>query len=124
MRKNITVFSWALRCVLSPLFFIPRLLTNASDFWSVVFRTEVLERGFVMKYIFDCMNAFLSDRVFVLEDDHKAIEIATNYEATCYKINSDGQLQMIYDPSEIVLPEFDTSFLSTYHLLDFESSED
>ena len=78
-----------------------------------------------MKYIFDCMNAFLSDRIFVLEDDHKAIEIATNYEATCYKIDDNGERHCIYDPYDnIVFPEFDMSFLSTYHLLDFESSED
>ena len=57
-------------------------------------------------YSFDCMNAFLEDKLFPaseFENEREAIKIAANYEATLYKhtFNSNGvktNTKTLYDP--------------------------
>ena len=56
-------------------------------------------------YSFDCMNAFLADKLFkadTFEGDQDAIKTAANYEATLYKhrfVNGEKTLsEKLYDP--------------------------
>ena len=57
-------------------------------------------------YSFDCMNAFLEDKLFPeseFANAREAKQIAANYEATLYKhiFNSDGiktSTKTVYDP--------------------------
>lgn len=56
-------------------------------------------------YFFDCMNAFLTDRLFktsAFKDDKDAISTAANYEATLYKYEyKNGErvsTKTLYDP--------------------------
>lgn len=63
---------------------------------------EQLEGDF---YIFVCMNAFLSDRLFsvsAFEGDREAIRTAENYEATLYRVTATGgeitDSRKLYDP--------------------------
>lgn len=37
-------------------------------------------------YVFDCMNAFLENKLFQFCSDDEAIEFGINYEADVYKI--------------------------------------
>ena len=59
-------------------------------------------------YSFDCMNAFLSDRLFeagAFEGDQDAINTAANYEAVLYKHKfCNGEkvdTEKLYDPWDI-----------------------
>ena len=56
-------------------------------------------------YYFDCMNAFLTDRLFpvaAFEDEREAIKTAANYEATLYRLTYKNgrrvESKTIYDP--------------------------
>lgn len=58
-------------------------------------------------YTFDCMNAFLADRLFpesAFKGDKEAIKTASNYEATLYKhCFEDGEMistEKLFDPWE------------------------
>jgi len=56
-------------------------------------------------YFFDCMNAFLTDRLFMaaaFDGEQEAIKTAANYEATLYRLTYKGgervESKTIYDP--------------------------
>lgn len=59
-------------------------------------------------YSFDCMNAFLEDKLFPaseFENEREAKQMAANYEATLYKHTYNDQgikisTKTIYDPWE------------------------
>ena len=59
-------------------------------------------------YSFDCMNAFLKDKLFPASDfvnEDEAIKMASNYEATLYKhtynhLGVKTNTKTIYDPWE------------------------
>ena len=48
-----------------------------------------------------CGNAFIDGSIITdFEDDTEAASYAANYEATCYRIDDNGQKTLVYDPAE------------------------
>lgn len=54
-----------------------------------------------MKYYFECGNAMI-DGVTVNDftDDSEAVDFAADHEATVYRVDNDGNRQLIYDPRD------------------------
>lgn len=78
-----------------------------------------------MNNYFNQSNQVTPDVYSLLDECYKNQVTSTINETTCLDNHDtvDDQLNF-YPHKKLDYPEFDMSFLSTYHLYDFESSED